>query len=101
MKQFDASNSKNQGFRNVLVVSGVFSRFVWAVPMTSKSQEATASAFKGIMEASGRKPAEVDSDGGAEFSGVFDDLLEEEGIAHRDKRPGHTNALAVVDSLIR
>jgi hypothetical protein len=43
----------------------------------------------------------VDTDGGAEFSRVFEEMLERRGIAHRTKRPGHTNALAVVDTSIR
>ena len=72
---------RTRGSGNVLVVIDVFSRFVWAVPMPSKSQEATAQAFQSIMEASGRKPTEVDSDGGAELSGAFDELSEDEGIA--------------------
>ena len=98
-KQMDAS--KNSGFKNVLVVVDVFSRFTWAVPLVSKPQEEVAEAFKGIRSSSKRKPAEVDSDGGAEFGASFTKMLEDSGIAHRVKRMGHTNALAVVDSAIK
>ena len=35
-KQMDAS--KNSGFKNVLVVVDVFSRYPWAVPLVSNSQ---------------------------------------------------------------
>jgi len=97
-KQMEAT--KNNGYRLVLVVSDVFSRFVWAVPIKDKSQKAVAAAFKGIID-TGRKPAEVDSDGGAEFTGAFDALLEEKGIAHRTKNPKQINAIAVVDSAIK
>jgi len=97
-KQMEAT--KNNGYRLVLVVSDVFSRFVWAVPIKDKSQKAVAAAFKGIID-TGRKPAEVDSDGGAEFTGLFDALLEEKGIAHRTKNPKQINAIAVVDGVVK
>ena len=61
-KNFGAS--KNKGFRNVLVVVDVFSRFAWAIPMKSKSQEDTANAFDDILEETGRRPSKVDTDGG-------------------------------------
>ena len=60
-------SSKNKGFKNVLVVVEVFSRFVWAIPMENKTIETTVHAFKGIMRESGRKPSEVDTEGGLEF----------------------------------
>jgi hypothetical protein len=60
-----------------------------------------AKAFEDILRRSGRKPAEVDTDGGAEFGSAFDETLERHGIAHRTKRQGHANALAVVDTTIR
>ena len=98
-KQMDAE--KNKGMKNTLVVVDVFSRFVWAVPLPSKSPEEVTRAFRSILKVSRRTPAEVDSDGGAEFGGVFDDMLDKQGIAHRTKRTGHTNALAVVDATIK
>ena len=97
-KQLDAA--KNDGHRVILVVADVFSRYVWATPLKEKTQATVAAAFKGIM-ASGRTPAEVDSDGGAEFSGLFDSLLREKGIAHRVKSTKQLNALAVVDATIK
>ena len=65
-KQMDAS--KNNGFKNVLVVD-VFSRFAWAIPMESKTTEAVVEAFEGILR-TGRKPSEVDTDGGLEFGAI-------------------------------
>jgi len=98
-KQMDAD--KNKGMKNTLVVVDVFSRFVWAVALPDKTPEEVTKAFRGILKSSRRSPAEVDSDGGAEFGGAFDEMLEKHGIAHRTKRAGHTNALAVVDATIR
>ena len=98
-KQMDAD--KNKGMRNALVVVDVFSRFVWAVALPDKTPEEVTKAFRGILKSSRRSPAEVDSDGGAEFGGAFDEMLAKQDIAHRTKRTGHTNALAVVDATIR
>ncbi len=98
-KQMDSS--KNEGYKKVLVVVDVFSRFAWAMPMESKSLEATISAFDGLMRESGRKPSEVDTDGGLEFSAKFTSFLEGKEIAHKTRPPGQTNALAVVDAVIQ
>ena len=43
-KQLDAT--KNDGPKNVLVITDVFSRFVWAVPLKDKSQNTTTTAFR-------------------------------------------------------
>jgi transposase InsO family protein len=99
---FKQANAKeNEGNRVVLIVTDVLSRYTWAEPLADKAAETVAKAFEAIMRKTGRKPAEVDSDGGNEFGRVFDEMLERHGIAHRTKRPGHTNALAVVDTSIR
>ena len=73
-KQMDSS--KNKGYTNVLVVVDVFSRFAWAIPMESKTIEATTIAFDGIMRESGRRPLEVDTDGGLEFGPKFTSFLQ-------------------------
>ena len=98
-KQADVK--ENKGMRVALLVTDVFSRFSWVELLPDKAAATVAKAFEEIMRRSARKPAEVDSDGGTEFGRVFDEMLERHGIAHRTKRPGHTNALAVVDTSIR
>ena len=54
-KQLDAT--KNDGHKNVLVITDVFSRFTWAVPLKDKSQITVTAAFQGILTSSGRTPA--------------------------------------------
>ena len=98
-KQMD--NALNKGYKYVLVVVDVFSRFAWAVPMESKSTESAINAFGGILRATGRKPSEVDSDGGLEFGPAFTSFLEQKKIAHVTRTPYHVNALAVVDAVIK
>ena len=97
-KQMDAS--KNNGYKNVLVVVDVFSRFAWAIPLESKTTEAVTEAFEGILRG-GRKPAEVDTDGGLEFGARFTSFLEGKKIAHKKRLPSQPNGLAVVDAVIK
>ena len=96
-KQMDAS--QNNGVRNVLLAVDVFSRSVWAVPMESKTQEATVAALRGVFATSGRKPARSTATGDRILVQLIS-LLEQQGVAHRVKRQEHTNALAVVDTVI-
>ena len=97
-KQMDAS--KNNGYKNVLVVVDVFSRFAWAIPMENKTTETTVNALEGILRG-GRKPSEVDTDGGLEFGARFTSFLEGKKIAHKKRLPSQPNGLAVVDAVIK
>ena len=97
-KQMDAS--KNNGYKNVLVVVDVFSRFAWAIPMENKTTEVVVNALEGIMRG-GRKPSEVDTDGGLEFGARFTSFLEGKKIAHKKRLPSQPNGLAVVDAVIK
>jgi hypothetical protein len=84
-KQADAK--ENKGMRVALLVTDVFSRFSWVELLPDKAAATVAKAFEAILRKSGRKPAEVDSDGGTEFGRVFDDMLEQHDIAHQASRP--------------
>ena len=56
----------NKGYRYLLTVIDVFSKYGWVVPLKDKKGETVASAFKSIMK-SGRKPNRVWVDKGKEF----------------------------------
>ncbi len=92
---------KNKGYKKVLVVVDVFSRFAWAIPMENKTIETTVNALEGIVRESGRRPSEVDTDGGLEFGPKFTSLLEGKKIAHKKRPPSQPNGLAVVDAVIK
>ena len=99
---------KNDGFRLALVCVDVFSRMLYAEPLKTKEPEEVAAAFQRIQRAAkgsarpgGRThviPREVSTDAGAEFKGVFSQMLEQEGIGQRFKEA--TNSLGVVDAAI-
>lgn len=58
--------NKNHGYRYILTVIDIFSRFAWARPLKSKRGEEVASAFQDIFD-EGRIPRRVQSDQGKEF----------------------------------
>ena len=57
---------KNQGYRCILTVIDIFSRYAWARPLKSKRGEEVAAAFKDIFR-EGRIPHRVQTDQGKEF----------------------------------
>lgn len=57
---------QNKGYRFILTVIDIFSRFAWARPLRSKSGKEVAAAFKDIFE-EGRIPTRVQTDQGKEF----------------------------------
>ncbi len=94
-KQF--SEKANKGYKFVLVAVDVFDRTMQAAPMKTKTPEEAARVFRTFAPL----PAEVDTDHGQEFGGVFQKLLDDKGIGHKEKDPKQVNALAVSDAAMR
>jgi transposase InsO family protein len=68
----------------VLILQDVFSRFIFATALKSKTEVGTA--FSRIVEETGRKPEELSTDKGSEFmSAGFQARLSNLGIRHRVK----------------
>lgn len=57
----------NDGFKFMLTVIDVLSRYAWAVPIGGKSATTVLNAFKSIIETSGRQPKKLWVDQGKEF----------------------------------
>lgn len=80
----DLSNlsKHNSGFKFVLTVIDVFSKFAFAIPLKTKSATAVKKAFEDIS-AEGRKPQKIHTDKGGEFMGKqVQDFFKKEGIHH-------------------
>ncbi|MEL7196320.1 MAG: DDE-type integrase/transposase/recombinase [Bacteroidota bacterium] len=58
--------SKNQGYRYILTVIDIFSRYAWARPLKSKRGEDVTAAFRDIFQ-EGRIPKRIQTDQGREF----------------------------------
>ena len=86
-------------YTHVLLVQDVFSRQLWAKAMHSTSE--TTANFQKILNETSRKPAELDTDGGTEFtSGAFKNVMAKAGIEHMVKDATDRNGIATVDAAI-
>ena len=60
-------NSYNHGFRYILNVIDVFSKFVWSIPIKDKTGKTFTNTFQSIVEACKRKPNKLWVDNGSGF----------------------------------
>ena len=74
-------SKNNDGFRYLLTVIDVLSKFAWAVPLKDKTGKSVATAFEKIVKESDRKPMKLWVDKGTEFyNNVMDQFLRENKI---------------------
>ena len=57
----------NNGFRVLLCVIDVFSKYAWVVPLKDKKDVSIVNAFQKILDKSARKPNKIWVDQGSEF----------------------------------
>ena len=57
----------NKGFRFLLCVIDIFSKYAWVVPLKDKKDASIVNAFQKILDKSGRKPNKIRVDKGSEF----------------------------------
>ena len=57
----------NKGFRFLLCVIDIFSKYAWVVPLKDKKGVSIVDAFQKILDKSGRKPNKIWVDRGSEF----------------------------------
>ena len=57
----------NKGFRFLLCVIDIFSKYAWIVPLKDKKGVSIVNAFQKILDKSGRKPNKIWVDKGSEF----------------------------------
>jgi len=73
----------NDGYRYILTVIDVLSKYSWAVPIKNKTAACTADGFAKILNSTKRRPWRLYTDKGEEFRGKqFQDLLEKNLILH-------------------
>ena len=60
-------NKFKKGFRFLLCVIDIFSKYTWVVPLKDKKDVSTVSAFQEILDDSKRKPNKIWVDKGSEF----------------------------------
>ena len=57
----------NKGFRFLLCVFGIFSKYAWVVPLKDKKGVSIVDDFQKILDDSNRKPNKIRVDKGSEF----------------------------------
>ena len=57
----------NKGFRFLLCVIDIFSKYAWVVPLKDKKGVSIVDAFQKILKESNRKPNKICVDKGSEF----------------------------------
>lgn len=71
---------ENQGYRYLLTVIDVFSKFAWAQPVRRKTGQDVTSAMETILK-QGRIPTKLHTDNGKEFyNSIFQSLMEKHKI---------------------
>ena len=57
----------NKGFRLLLCVIDIFSKYAWIVPLKDKKGVTITNAFQKILDDSNRKPNKISIDKGSKF----------------------------------
>ena len=57
----------NKGFRFLLCVIDIFSKYAWVVPLKDKKGVSIVDSFQKMLDKSGRKPNKIWVDKGSEF----------------------------------
>ena len=95
----DKISTKNKNFKYALVIIDIYSRYLWVIPIKTKTATATLDGFKKI----GKKhyPKNITSDSGSEWKGVFAKYLVSNKIKHKEVEIGDHRSLGIVDRVIR
>jgi transposase InsO family protein len=93
----DYTNKPSGRYRYIFVAIDIFSRYVWAFPLTSKTAAATTRALVKLLAECKEKPRLISNDAGPEFQGSFDALIKQEGIKHITGIPSRPESNGVVE----
>jgi len=84
----------NKGFRYMLNVVDVFSKFAWSIPLKDKTGQTTLDAFKLIVKRSGRIPKYIWVDEGKEFYNKYmNEWMNENNIIRYSTHGEHKSAV--------
>jgi transposase InsO family protein len=87
-------SKENKGYRYMLNVVDVFSKYAWSIPLKDKTGITTLNAFKQIVESSKRKPKHLWVDQGKEFYNKnIDEWIKENNIVRYSTYGEHKSAV--------
>jgi hypothetical protein len=91
----------NDGYKYILVVIDVFSKYVYTVPLKSKSADSVVNAFETIFEKITRMPMQMSTDKGREFrNNKFQQLMKKNHIQY-DVVEDDQNKACIAERMIR
>lgn len=64
-------SKQNHGYKYILVVIDVFTKYIWARALHSKQPRSVTQAFENIFDLDGRKPLRLQTDRGREFDSAY------------------------------
>ena len=71
----------NRGYKYLLTIIDIFSRYAWVVPLKTKTGKEITAAFSSVLKKSKRKPQKLWTDRGSEFyNKTFKNFLKQQGI---------------------
>ena len=87
-------SKQNRGFKYLLTVVDVFSKYAWVEPLKNKTGQAVTEAFEKILK-QGRRPIQLQTDDGKEYyNKTFQNLMKRYDI-HHFSTSGDTKASVV------
>ena len=87
-------SEENKGFRYILNVVDVFSKYAWSIPLKDKTGKTVLDAFKQIVESSQRQPTHIWVDQGKEFyNRNMDEWIKEKKIIRYSTFGEHKSAV--------
>ena len=87
-------NYQNKGFRYLLNIIDVFSKYAWSVPLKDKKGLTVEEAFKQIVQQSGRIPKHIWVDEGKEFYNKnMNEWLQKNNITRYSTHGEHKSAV--------
>jgi hypothetical protein len=80
---FQEYEKENDGFKYLLSIIDVFSKYAWLVPLRDKKATTITKAFHKVIEDSGTQPKQIWSDKGGEYwNAEFGKFLKKNNIGH-------------------
>jgi hypothetical protein len=93
--------SQNDGYKYILVVIDVFSKFAYTVPLKAKTADSIIEAFKLIFEKTDLKPMQLSTDKGGEFRNKKFQMFMKKNNIRYDVVEDDQNKSSVAERFIR
>ena len=83
LNDMQSLRNHNKGYRYILTVIDIFSRHAWAVPVKNKTGVCIKKAFHQIFKQSKRKPLQLQTDKGREFTNsIVQEYLKKQNVIY-------------------